>query len=111
MSSGTLSGVIYAGTLSLANGSTPTIVNGITFTGASGSGPGTVLDTGDGALDVAGTTTLSNVAIQIGNYSYLDAYDQGGGAVLTLASNTSIVQTDSSPVLSAGTAANPTMAL
>ncbi len=96
----------YDGTLNLSAASSDLYVsNGIAFTGSNGSGAGTVLDTGNGStLNITGTTTLSNVTIDIGNascYSYLEAPERNGVvAVLTLGSTASLVQTGKYALLS-----------
>ena len=94
----TLDSVEYRGTLDLSgNAASVTVTNGITLTGTTGSGAGTVLLTGiSSELDVAGTAALSGVTIDIGNNSYystLSSEDLGAGAMLTLGSNTELVQT------------------
>ena len=99
-SGGTLSGVVYQGTLDLSGASERLhISNGITLTGAGGSGAGTINLTGsNGELYVTTPTTLDNATINIGNstaYDFLRLthYGAGSGGVTTLGSHLSIVQT------------------
>src|SRR5207244_12518699 len=69
---GTLSGVTVDGPLDLsASGSRVTIDGaGITLTGTSGTGPGSVLLTGGNSyLRFSGTQTLDNAAVSIGGTS------------------------------------------
>lgn len=91
---GTLDGVTYQGNIDLsATGASGTILHGITLSGAGGTGNAAIALTGSGSmLSVDGTTTLDNVAINLAGT--LASTDQAGtGAVLTLGSNASIVDT------------------
>src|SRR5262249_40116092 len=110
---GTLSGVTYDGTLDLSpNFSSLFVANGLTVTGADGSGPGTINLTGfEDTLFVEGPTTLDNVTIALGSASgFSDAlysYDTNGlGAVLTLGPNVVINQATSSFVQLSSTGSN-----
>ncbi len=66
---GVLDGVTYEGTLDLSLfGSSVTIVDGATLTGAGGTGRGAIEDTGyNSQLYLSGTETLDNVTIDVGN--------------------------------------------
>ena len=89
---GTLSGVVYAGTLDLsAANSALTLTGDTTFT------PGALINLSGGAfqnsyLYVLGSQTLDNATIDIGNGGYGNNYivNQGTGAVLTLGPNLTI---------------------
>jgi len=109
-SGGTLSGVAYKGELNLSQAwSALTITNGIRFEGASGTGPATINFHGGASqssiLNVAGTTTLDNVTIDIGHdgnsgTNELLNYDPSGtGAVLTLGPTTTLDQVGQAAVL------------
>ena len=85
-SGGTLSGVIVDGPLNLtANDATVNLANGTTVVGSSGTGAGTINDTGYNAhLEFDNTQTVSNVTINLGNstgyYAFLYEYDTAGAA-------------------------------
>jgi len=95
---GTLDGDIYEGVLDLSGISNSlTIVNGITFSGAGGTGNATINLTGTGSLTFKGNETADNVLINLGTnqngISTLASSDpQGVGGILTLGPNTTIVQ-------------------
>src|SRR5207244_12715382 len=95
--SGTLSGVVYDGPLDMSAGGSRLTVDGagITLTGTSGTGPGSVLLTGGNSyLRFSGTQTLDNAAISIAGTSgggFLEAV--GSGTTLTLGPNLSLTQT------------------
>ncbi len=104
---GTLSGVTYEGTLDLGAANSTLTVTGTTFTGAIGTGTATIDLSANCSsynyLNVAGSSTLSNTTIDIGNswngsdfngpYSVIENDDTTGkGAVLTLASSVTIDQ-------------------
>jgi hypothetical protein len=100
---GTLSGVTFAGPLTLGYAQEAEIVNGLTLVSASGSGPGSIALTGIGAdLLFVDAETLSNATISIGNASTY-ASVLTAEADLSLASSVLIQQTganaqfDSSP--------------
>ena len=105
---GTLDGVTYDGTLDLsATSAMVTIVGGITLTGTSGTGPGTVNLTGfNTSLTVENTTTLNNATIDVGNAStnvrLVSADSTGAGAVLTLGSQVAVIQTAANTELQSG---------
>ena len=94
---GTLSGVIYDGPLDLSRAGARVTVDGagITLTGTSGTGPGSVLLTGGNSyLRFSGTQTVDNAAISIAGTSgggFLEAV--GSGTTLTLGPNLSLTQT------------------
>jgi len=96
---GTLSGVVYEGTLNLSvGGSSVNVTNGIVLEGPLGSGPGTVNLTGDNSyLILRSPTTLNNATINIGgagSYAHLVMYnDSGTGGVTLLGPQLNIVQT------------------
>jgi RHS repeat-associated protein len=94
---GTLDGVTYEGALDLSgNFWTVNIANGLTATGANGSGPGTISLTGvDDGILFEGNTTFDNATITLGDVSsfgYGIANDDidGTGSVLTLGPNLTI---------------------
>ena len=95
-SGGTLSGVTFDGPLDLtASGASVALASGTTVVGSSGSGPGTINDTGEVAeLHFDNTQTFNNATINLGGadtYSYLEENDStGAGTVLTLGSNVTI---------------------
>jgi hypothetical protein len=95
---GTLDGTTIQGTLDLSAAQAAVYVNdGITLTGAGGSGNGTINLTGrTSALYAEGTETLDNATLNIGSNStsYLYNYDANGPAVLTLGAHLAINQTD-----------------
>jgi len=72
------------------------LANGTTVVGSSGSGPGTINDTGDGStLGFDNTQTFANATINLGNSSYesyLYEFDtaDAGDQVLTLASSVAL---------------------
>jgi hypothetical protein len=96
--SGTLSSVTFDGPLNLTTTSEETVylANGTTVVGSSGSGPGTINDTGANSfLEFDNTQTFSSATINLGNpgyWDYLSEYDTAGagGQVLTLASNVTV---------------------
>ena len=94
---GTLDGVIYQGPLELINpGDGVTIANGLTVTGTDGSSPGMIDLAGAAAtLDLAGSQTLDNVTLNIGNASTVtadaDVLSADHGGTVTLGQNASIV--------------------
>jgi hypothetical protein len=94
---GTLSGVTDDGTLDLStNGSRLTVdAAGITLTGTSGTGPGSLLLTGGNSyLTFKGTQTLDNAAVSIGGTSGAGFfYATGAGTTLTLGPTLSMTQT------------------
>jgi hypothetical protein len=108
-SGGTLSGVKYEGTLDLSEfNSTLTVAGSNSFAGASGAGAATINLSANVSswnyLNVAGSSMLSNVTVDIGNswnnsdfngpYSVIENDDiTGKGSVLMLASSVSIIQT------------------
>jgi hypothetical protein len=77
---GTLAHVTWQGTLDLSgnaagNAETLTITNGLTATGLTGTGAGTVLVTGAGnMLILTGSQTLDNASVSLGNSNTLSAY-------------------------------------
>ena len=82
-SGGTLSGVTFHGPLDLtASGASVALASGTTVVGSSGSGPGTINDTGEVAgLHFDNTQTFNNATINLGNadtYSYLEENDSTG---------------------------------
>jgi hypothetical protein len=96
-SGGTLSGVTFDGPLDLTGYDESTnLASGTTVVGASGSGPGTINDTGySSKLYVDNAQTVSNATINLGNttgYAFLEEYDiaGAGGQVLTLASGVTV---------------------
>jgi hypothetical protein len=95
LSGGTLDGVTYQGTLDLSATIASVIVtNGITFTGAGGSGSGLVNLTGSqSSLYSQGTETLDNATINIGNTASLYNDDRNAASVLTLGSNLTVNHT------------------
>jgi hypothetical protein len=103
-SNGTLDAVTYQGAMNLAtSGAIVRIYDGITLTGAAGTGVGTVNITGQSAqMYFYGTQTIDNATIHIGSVSntdYLFAYNTGPMATLTLGSNLSLVSTGTSVYL------------
>src|SRR5207245_7602912 len=94
---GTLSGVTVDGPLDLSAATSRVTVDGagITLTGTSGTGPGSVLLTGGNSyLRFSGTQTLDNAAISIGGTSGTGFfYAIGTGTTLTLGPNLSMTQT------------------
>jgi hypothetical protein len=91
---GTLSGVTFDGPLNLTAGSEVNLVNGTTVVGSSGSGPGTINDTGGTVYFVntqtVNTQTVSNETINLGGSSSLDEKADVGDQVLTLASSVTV---------------------
>jgi hypothetical protein len=109
-SGGTLSGVTYEGLLGMKHDwSALTITNGIRFLGVAGSGPATVnLHGGNNQssiLNIAGTTLLDNVTIDIGHdgvngtNTLLNDDPSGAGAILTLGRTVTIDQAGLTAVL------------
>lgn len=95
-SNGALDALTYKGAMNLNTvGAIVRIYDGITLTGASGTGAGAVKVTGQSAqLDFYGTQTVDNATISIGsasNTDYLIAYNTGPTATLTLGSKLSLV--------------------
>jgi hypothetical protein len=105
-SGGTLSGVTFDGPLSLTAGYNDYVylASGTTVVGSSGSGPGTINDTGEASqLFFDNTQTFNNATINLGstsgNSSYLYENDTtGAGTVLTLGSGVAIDESGSSEV-------------
>jgi hypothetical protein len=96
-SGGTLSGVTFDGPLNLTGQSASVyLASGTTVVGSSGSGPGTINDTGYlASLYFDNTQTFSNATINLGatsDGSYLYEYDTAGvgDQVLTLASSVTV---------------------
>jgi hypothetical protein len=92
---GTLSGVAFDGPLNLtASGASVQLANGTTVVGSSGSGPGTINDTGSfSILLFDNTQTFGNATINLGTTSggYSLIYANGDGdQVLTLASSVTV---------------------
>jgi hypothetical protein len=94
-----LSGVTFDGPLNLTGSHAYVqLASGTTVVGSSGSGPGTINDTGsDSSLYFDKTQTVSNDTINLGNtsgggYSHLYEYDRyrAGDQVLTFASNVTV---------------------
>ena len=103
-SGGTLDGVTYQGPLNLSQASSSLYIkDGITLTGAGGSGNGTINLTGTGSyLYAVGTETLDNATLNIGNGSSTDYVyndDISAAAVLTLGTHLTINQTGSTAYL------------
>ena len=101
---GTLDGVTYQGPLNLSQASSSLYIkDGITLTGAGGSGNGTINLTGTGSyLYAVGTETLDNATLNIGNGSSADYVyndDISAAAVLTLGPHLTINQTGSTAYL------------
>jgi hypothetical protein len=91
-SGGTLDGVTYEGTIDLTapQGSTLSIMDGVTLTDADGVGPGTIELGNISTLDIYGSQTLDNAFIDLqGGESGLNQYVSPGNqtATLTLGSN------------------------
>jgi hypothetical protein len=99
LSGGTLDGVTYQGPLDLSAGSASVIVkDGITLTGANGSGSGTINLTGpNSVLYASGTEAFDNATLNIGNNSTdtLYDYDPSAPAVLSFGPQFVINQTGS----------------
>ncbi len=72
MEFGAIQNIVYRGTMDLSPAnSSVTDLGGLTFSSLGGAGPGVVLLEGSSsALDVAGTQTLDNVVINIGNNGF-----------------------------------------
>jgi hypothetical protein len=90
---GTLSGVTFDGPLNLTSTSPEGLIlaNGTTVVGSSGSGPGTINDTGvNSSLFFDNTQTVSNTTINLGNSDDLIEYNTAGAQVLTLASSVTV---------------------
>jgi hypothetical protein len=106
---GILSGVTFDGPLNLtASDDSVQLANGTTIVGSSGSGSGTINDTGDGSsLHFDNTQTVSNTTINLGNtnnipYLYEDDTTGVGGQVLTLASSVLVNVTGNAAITSSG---------
>jgi hypothetical protein len=104
---GTLSGVTYEGTLNLkAAGARLTVTNGISLERAGGgTAAGTVQLTGsESDMNLLGSQTISNAVVDIGDtgsyFAQLSIGDTGGPSTVTLASSTSIVQTQEYALIS-----------
>ena len=110
-SNGTLNGVTYQGTLDLsATSASLTIIDGITLTGAGGTGPGTINLTGLASnLFIDNATTLDNATINLGNASgnatLTNSDPAATGAVLTLGSQLALVQAGANARLQSGASA------
>jgi len=95
--------VTVDGPLDLSRAGSRVTVNspGITLTGTSGTGPGSVLLTGGNSyLRFSGTQTLDNATVSIGGTSgsgFLYAFSSG--TTLTLGPNLSVTQTGLNAVL------------
>ena len=117
-SGGTLNGVTYDGTLDLSpNSSSVIITNGLTATGASGTGPGTVNLTGiSDYVYFEGTQTFDKATINLGSSTgYDDAiyqYDNtgAGNETLTLGPNLIVNAASTNYVESAPTTTTPATA-
>ncbi len=95
---GTLSGVTYAGTLDLsASGAKVNIRNGISLVGAGGSGPGSVLLTGNNSgMYFYNSLTLDAASFSIGGASsYARLVQEGGGGTLNLGPDLTIIHAGS----------------
>jgi hypothetical protein len=96
---GTLSGVAYAGALSLSGyEASLTLTGGTTIAAASGSGPGTISVTGeDSDLRLLGSQTIANDVIELGASNDYNAdvsiADSGGPSTITLAAGSSVLVT------------------
>jgi hypothetical protein len=87
---GTLDGVTYQGQLNLtAGGQSVTIVNGITLSGAGGTGQANV-NTTNATITFQGTQTFDNASVSLANSSIAVTDPSGSGAVLTIGANTLI---------------------
>ncbi len=105
---GTLSGVTYDGALNLSSNTSVTVTNGLTLTGLSGSGPGT-LNVAGGTMYLAGNQTLDNATVNLSTSGFegaLDADDTGAGSVLTLGKNLTVNFTGGGGLLNGGGSAN-----
>jgi hypothetical protein len=95
-SSGTLSGVTYDGTLDLSREETSVhLTNGTVVNNASGTGAGTINDTGEYSyLYFDNTQTFNNATINLGSASGMSVLEEddltGAGTVLTLGSGVTI---------------------
>ncbi len=100
---GTLSGVVYDGTLSLdAALSQLTIVNGITTEAAAGSLLGSIVVTGAGSvLRLASTETLDRVALSLGAAGTGATLDGSYGQTLTLGTQASVRQAGATAAINA----------
>jgi hypothetical protein len=111
-SGGTLNGVTYEGTLDLTPyDSTMTVVNGLTATGANGTGAGTInLGSQYSSVTFDDTQTFDNATITLGGYesqlydyttyaAYVAAGYQTPAETLTLGANLTLDQTGSYGVL------------
>jgi hypothetical protein len=92
---GRLSGVTFDGPMNLtAKDASVHLADGTTVVGGSGSGPGTINDTGQTShLYLEGTQTVSNTTINLGNafsYSELSQDVLARNAVLTLGSSVTV---------------------
>src|SRR5438128_2391247 len=97
LNGGTLSGVTDQATLDLSSsGARVNVTNGITLTGAGGSGAGTVQMTGGNSyLSFQGTQQFDNALVNIGATASGGAFfrEFGSGATLTLGSGLTLNQT------------------
>jgi hypothetical protein len=87
----TLSGVTIDGPLDLGVDQIVNLANGTTVVGSSGSGPGTINDSG-GVLDFDNTQTVSNDTVNLSHGAILYENDTAGAVdqVLTLASSVTV---------------------
>lgn len=96
LNGGTLSGVTWQGTMDLSTTSSVVVTNGLTMTGADGSGLGTIDLTGAGSsITALGDQTLDNATLKMGNGNPSTIWIYGNpseAVVLTLGSHFSIVQ-------------------
>ncbi len=98
LSGATLSGITYQGTLTPQANATVYIENGITLTGAGGTGSGTISLAGGGeALNILDNETLNNATLSFGSgtndYLYLNEASSTSTQSLTLGSGFVISQT------------------
>ena len=90
---GTFDGVTYEGVLDLTGPTSElTVINGLTVTDASGTGPGTIeIAGGNSSLTFSGTQTIDAATIDIGSGGAL--LISGAGAALTLGGDLLVVDT------------------
>lgn len=105
--SGTLSAVTWQGPLTLGAGQILYSQQGLSVTGAGGTGNGTIsLAAGSGILDVQGSETLNNATLSFGSasngYLYVDAASNGTGQTLTLGSGSALSQTGGTNYIDSG---------